>query len=273
MLPDSDFFPSASFFGITPQRIAQTRYYMLSIGNVLQRLKLGARVKQSSEVAVEATADESSMLAIAGRYSMTSKARLWATLQAMQHIAREKIDGDLVECGVWKGGNLVLFGLMAKKLGLTRTIWGYDTFEGMSAPTDEDVRISTAETAKEMLPSFTKNGVTEWCYSPYQEVEQNFRREVGDAPLKLIKGKVEDTLSVVSNIPDRIAILRLDTDWYESTRKELDVLYPRLEKGGVLIIDDYGYWAGSKKAVDEYFSDRSVWLHRVDHSCRLVIKK
>jgi hypothetical protein len=221
----------------------------------------------------EATAEDNEALAIAARYSMVNKFRLWALLQAVQHVARENVAGDFVECGVWKGGNLILYGLMARRYGLTRRIWGYDTFEGMTEPTDNDVQFGTNVKAHTEWASRQSGDVNTWCYSPFEEVEHNFRGEVGDAPLTLVKGKVEDTLDRPENIPERIAILRLDTDWYESTRKELEVLYPRLERGGVLLIDDYGAWSGSRKAVDEYFADKPVWLHRVDHSARLHIKR
>lgn len=91
--------------------------------------------------------------------------------------------------------------------------------------------------------------------------------------MHFIKGKVEDTLRDERNLPEKIAVLRLDTDWYESTKVELEVLYPRLRPGGVLIIDDYGYWQGARKAVDEYFADRPVLLHRIDHTCRVMVKE
>ena len=90
--------------------------------------------------------------------------------------------------------------------------------------------------------------------------------------VQLITGKVEDTLLKKENLPQSISILRLDTDWYESTKIELEVLYPRLVKGGILIVDDYGLWNGSRRAVDEYFKDSNVWLHYIDEDCRLLIK-
>lgn len=88
-----------------------------------------------------------------------------------------------------------------------------------------------------------------------------------------VKGKVEDTLS--DRVPERIALLRLDTDWYESTRCELKHLFPRLVQGGVLVLDDYAWWSGSRKAADEYFRDNGIriLLNRID-SCgaRLGLK-
>ena len=72
-------------------------------------------------------------------------------------------------------------------------------------------------------------------------------------------------------MPERIALLRIDTDWYESTRHELVHLYPRLSPGGVLIIDDYGHWQGARKAVDEYFQ-AGLFLNHIDYTGRLAIK-
>ena len=90
--------------------------------------------------------------------------------------------------------------------------------------------------------------------------------------IKLIKGDVRETLNDKKNLPEKISLLRLDTDFYESTKKELEVLFPRLQPNGVLIVDDYGYFAGSKKAVDEYFKDKFVFKHNIDKSIRLIIK-
>ena len=89
--------------------------------------------------------------------------------------------------------------------------------------------------------------------------------------INFIKGPVEKTLIMKQNLPSKISVLRLDTDWYKSTKIELEILYPRLVKGGILIIDDYGYFEGARKAVDEYFIEKK-WLHIVDQTCRYIIK-
>jgi O-methyltransferase len=90
--------------------------------------------------------------------------------------------------------------------------------------------------------------------------------------IHFVKGKVEDTIP--NGAPSRIAILRLDTDWYESTRHELENLYPRLSPRGVLIIDDYGHWAGCRQAVDEYIHSNKIklLLNRVDYTGRVAVK-
>ena len=80
-------------------------------------------------------------------------------------------------------------------------------------------------------------------------------------------------MDIQDNLPEKISLLRLDTDWYSSTKKELEILYEKVSPGGVIIIDDYGHWGGSKKAVDEFFLNKYVWMHYVDYACRLIIKE
>jgi O-methyltransferase len=85
-----------------------------------------------------------------------------------------------------------------------------------------------------------------------------------------VSGRVEETIP--ESAPSEIALLRLDTDWYGSTRHELEHLYPRLVSGGVLIVDDYGHYAGARQAVDEYFAGRPILLARVDYTGRMAVK-
>ena len=81
---------------------------------------------------------------------------------------------------------------------------------------------------------------------------------------------MEETLK--KHKPEKISILRLDTDWYSSTKKELEILYPKLAKNGVIIIDDYGHWQGCRKACDEYFKNKKILFHRIDYTCRIGLK-
>lgn len=215
---------------------------------------------------------QAEVVGIGSRYSMTTIERQWALVQAIEHVHRNGIDGDIVECGVWRGGNLIIAGLVQQRLGRATPIWGYDTFEGMSAPTDVDRALHYHEIASETFEKTKRGEFSDWCYSSIDQVRANLGRHVPQAEVRLVRGKVEDTLRDPANLPERIAVLRLDTDWYESTKAELEVLYPRLAPGGVLIIDDFGDWAGAKLAVEEYFARRPVWLHRVDRACRLAVK-
>ena len=103
-------------------------------------------------------------------------------------------------------------------------------------------------------------------------MQKNIKKEVNNNKIRLIKGPVEKTLLNNENLPDKISLLRLDTDFYESTKIELEILYPKVIKGGFLIIDDYGHWKGSRKAVDEYFKNSLPFIHFIDESCRLIVK-
>ncbi len=207
-------------------------------------------------------------------FSMTSEARLAAVCDAVRYVETRGIEGDIVECGVWKGGSSMALALALLEQGSTsRSLYLYDTFEGMSEPTQHDTEVHGGATAKSLLAQSDKEALV-WAYSPLDEVKGNLASTGYPAELiHFIKGKVEDTIP--ETIPERIAILRLDTDWYESTRHELEHLFPRLLPGGVLIIDDYGHWDGARKAVDEYFSRPDVpypLLFRVDYSGRMAIK-
>jgi hypothetical protein len=163
--------------------------------------------------------------------------------------------------------------LTYKRLGRTDVdLYLYDTYEGMSAPTDADVDANTGESAARLLNSASKDELV-WCYSALDEVKANVARTGYPMErVRFIKGKVEQTIPAV--LPEQIAVLRLDTDFYESTRHELRHLYPRLVHGGVLIIDDYGHWAGARKAVDEYIAEEGIrlLLNRIDYTGRIAIK-
>lgn len=220
----------------------------------------------------DASVAERQVIEVASAFTSTNPVAQWAFIQAIKEVERKGVAGDIVECGVWKGGNLVIAGLMRKQLGFTREIWGYDTFAGMTAPTAADVKPGFAVDAQRKFESLNTGAVTDWCFSPIEDVTAAYQSSVGNDPIKLVKGRVEDTLLDPANLPEKISILRLDTDFYESTKLELEILYPRLQPGGIMIIDDYGIWAGSRKAVDEYFGADKPWLHYVNRGVRLAVK-
>ena len=174
--------------------------------------------------------------------------------QAVEHVARNNIEGDFVECGVWRGGTSLLAHKRMTDCGLAdRNLYLYDTFQGMSDPTSDDVDIGGAIASQRMVTERKKaNTINVWAYATKEDVENNINTVAGSSErFRLVEGKVEDTIPSI--VPDTISVLRLDTDWYESTKHELVHLYDRLSVGGVLLIDDYGVWTGCKKAVDEYF--------------------
>ncbi|MBL4889398.1 MAG: class I SAM-dependent methyltransferase [Candidatus Lindowbacteria bacterium] len=207
------------------------------------------------------------------QYSMTSQQRMYALYQSVIYIEENKIPGSIVECGVWKGGSAMLCAAILKKRGSTsRDIYLYDTFQGMPKPSNIDVS-HDGQKAIPQWEEMQKNDYNEWCYAKVQEVKTNME-STGYPKEKLhyVQGKVEDTLPEV--LPNKISILRLDTDWYESTYHELEHLYPRLVKNGILILDDYGHWTGAKNAVQQYFKEKGIHclLNRVDYTCRITTK-
>jgi O-methyltransferase len=233
---------------------------------------LGQRLTGLQGMIPEIGPDDQRLLAAARGLSMTSPIAQWELIQGIRHVESHAIPGDLVECGVWRGGNLVIAGLLRNRMGFDRQIWAFDTFAGMTAPTAEDFKPGQGLDVEDKFARLDRDDRNDWCYASEEDVRQNFQSRVGNRNLRMVKGPVEETLTKAENIPERIAILRLDTDFYESTKAELEVLYPRLSSGGVLIVDDYGEWAGARKAVDEYFTGQAIWLHYVTHTVRLMIK-
>jgi hypothetical protein len=205
-------------------------------------------------------------------YTMTSGERISALCQAIAYISKNRIPGDIVECGVWRGGSMMAAALTLLMLQERRSIYLYDTFSGMNPSTENDVELSSGRPAQELLQ--TSDGSSPyWGISSLEEVQHNM--EATGYPRNLInyiQGNVEDTIP--TTLPQRIAILRLDTDWYQSTRHEVIHLWPVLVSGGIMIIDDYGYWLGQQKAVDEFCDnlDIPIFLNRIDTIARLVVK-
>jgi O-methyltransferase len=207
-------------------------------------------------------------------YTMTSVERMYSLYKATEYISQARIGGDIVECGVWRGGSAMIcaYELMRQR-DTKRKIYLYDTYEGMTRPTKVDKAIMGQSGALPIWQKHQKGQKNEWCYADLEDVKRNMAKtKYPLGHIKFIKGRVEDTIP--KETPQKIALLRLDTDWYASTKHELIHLYPRLVPGGVLIIDDYGHWAGSKKAVDEYFQKHKtpMLLQRIDYSGRIGTK-
>ncbi|MGI9474227.1 MAG: TylF/MycF/NovP-related O-methyltransferase [Rubripirellula sp.] len=206
-------------------------------------------------------------------YTMTSMERLHGLCEAVRYITSARIEGDIVECGVWRGGSMMAIADMLKKQGDTsRDLHLFDTFSGMSDPTENDVTVH-GETAETLMEVESKADATSvWCVSNLKDV-QDHMASVGypESQIHYYEGMVEDTIP--AGAPGKISLLRLDTDFYESTRHEMEHLFPRLADGGVLIVDDYGHWAGAKRAVDEYFESHGIalMLNRLDYTGRIGI--
>lgn len=207
-------------------------------------------------------------------YTMTSIERMYALYCAGKHIIKSGLSGDFIECGVWRGGSSMLLAhILVRNSILNRKIYLYDTFEGMPRPNDIDVSLIGDQASTIFEVTNTGTDSSTWCFASIDEVRDNILSTgLKEGQFKLIKGKVEETIPTV--LPENgISLLRLDTDWYSSTKHELNHLYPLVNKGGVLIIDDFGHWEGAKKAVLEYFANNpQILLNRIDYTGRIGIK-
>lgn len=221
-----------------------------------ERAELRKQIKELTKkrpAAIPKDVDEQTreIIALARPYTMTGNDKLIALAAAARHVARTGIPGDVVECGVWRGGSIHTIARVFEAEGvLDREIHLFDTFEGMTEPTEKDVRAGDGRTAGELLEESSKTKWV-WAVASLEDVQEGIRTlNYPWERFHFCKGPVEETIP--SQAPDKIALLRLDTDWYESTKHELDHLYDRLVSGGILIIDDYGSWEGSREATDEF---------------------
>ena len=240
---------------------------------------IGLQVSRTSSAGVrlpvEATAADAELISSLRPYTMTSGERLWSLLNAVRYVIDEGLPGDFAECGVWRGGSVMAMATELRRLGVTdRRIWLYDTFAGMTAPTAADVEAGSGVRAETMLAGTeVGDGNNVWCVAGLSDVQANVRTTgYPFDQFTFVEGDVAVTLR--QSVPETISLLRLDTDWYESTKLSLEILYPRLVVGGVCILDDYGHWQGARAAVDEYFAaaGHRPFMHPIDYSGRVFIK-
>jgi hypothetical protein len=193
-------------------------------------------------------------------HTMCSNARLRGLYRAVQYVVSHEIEGDIVECGSARGGSAALMALTLQKLHASRKIWLFDTFDGLPAPTVDDPDFELADL------------FTGTCVGTLDEVGELFRRLNVANNVEFVKGLFQQTLPAAPI--SRIAVLHIDGDWYESVRACLDSLYDQVVPGGVIQLDDYGYWKGARKAVDEFLDQRGIQtpLHRLDYSGRFFIR-
>jgi O-methyltransferase len=234
--------------------------------------RVGLEIRPSTPIP-EASQADLTMMAEVKPFTMTSVERLWSTLISARYASRNKIPGAFVECGVWRGGQSALAARTFLSENDPRDLWLFDTFAGMTAPTEYDVNFR-GERSDKTFKANQRDGYNAWAFASLEDVRQVIARTGYPSDLvHFVKGPVEETLRC-QWLPDAIAVLRLDTDWYESTRDEMQILYPKLVSRGVLMIDDYGHYAGAKKAVDEYFDALGMYplLQPIDYSGRIFIK-
>lgn len=224
------------------------------------------------------TAADRAIIEAVAPYTMTSPQRLQALVDSVRYCCRRGIPGAFAECGVWRGGSVLAMLLTLQELGEERDVYLYDTFEGMTEPGEHDVSALDPD-ARATWVAAQRQGEQPWSELFNSQIfnEDAVRRTLAEtgypnSRLHLIRGSVMETIP--SQSPGPVALLRLDTDWYDSTRHELLHLYPLLTDGGVLIVDDYGHWDGARRAVDEYFESEAapLLLNRIDYTGRVAIK-
>lgn len=187
-------------------------------------------------------------------HTMGGRRALENAFEVVALAERHKIPGALVECGVAEGGTAAMMALTSKALGTEPRIkWLFDSYEGLPEPTAEDYVNGKAGEFIRPLPKGS-------CLGTIEQVSELFYNKLGfnRDEVRLVKGWFQDTVPVEKLNIGPIAVLRLDGDWYESTKVPLENLYDQIEPGGFIIIDDYATCFGSRRAVDEFRSERAI---------------
>ena len=199
-------------------------------------------------------------------YTLLSVERFYNIFKSIEYIASTNIPGDIVECGVFLGGSILGAAYFAEYFGLRgRTFYLCDTFEGFPVNTVETNLWGSPDNLSANYPAMNQNF--------RHIVEKNIEESgLAESKFELVQGLVEDTLPITGFGP--LAYLRLDTDYYQSTFVEMDVLYPKLNANGVLIIDDYGCYEGARNAIEDYFKKvgKRPLLQRIDAAGRCGVK-
>ncbi|KKR54639.1 MAG: hypothetical protein UT91_C0011G0004 [Parcubacteria group bacterium GW2011_GWA2_40_23] len=236
-------------------------------------LVMGYKVLSNFDIVIDKDKTFQRIYNLCKGYTMTSKEKMYALYRATKYVVDADIPGDFVECGVWRGGSSMLIAHTLVELrDTTRKIFLYDTYEGMAEPQANDYSIANSKRiARNIWQSKKNTNHNDWCYASLDEVKRNMcTTNYPENLVVYVKGKVENTIP--REMPINISLLRLDTDWYESTKHELNNLYPILVTKGVLILDDYGTWMGAKKAVDEYFVKDTILLSKIDEAGMIGVK-
>ena len=231
----------------------------IKISNIIQNIK--------------ASNFERKLVNTCSSFNTSSRFGLWEMIRLFKQMLKNKAQGDIVECGVQCGAYLIFFQKLIEEYNLeNRKIFGYDTFQGIPEPTNFDIFTDGNSMKKRYEELKIDDSTSKWNYASLEEVKKNyFQNTSKNDNLITIKGKVENTLLIKDNIPNKIAILKLDTCLYEGVKITLETLYPRLQKGGILIVDNYLNFQGVQKATDEYFKFNSDLLSLNKLTKRMII--
>jgi len=206
--------------------------------------------------------------------------------EAIKYILKNNIEGVIIECGV--DGGCIEYAWITELMqhNAVRDIYLYDTFGGLTKPTEMDytckdsthpLSMNKDEVYNTWANRIIDENTNGWCYTPLEKVQSRLNSTgYPQHNLHYVVGNVMDTLKDKSQIPEKIAVLRLDTDWYESSKYELEQMYDNVVTGGVIIFDDYYLWNGQRKATDDFFTGRNIHYDMVrigNHKTAAIIKK
>lgn len=236
--------------------------------------RFGYEIRRQEIVPRGASDAERDLVLAVKPYTMTDAPRILGLRDAVRYVIEHDIPGSIVECGVWRGGSMMSVALTLLELGVTdRDLYLFDTYEGMTEPTEED-RAEDGRHANEIWEQRSGGApMSAWCRAGLKEVQKNMRTTgYPEERMHFVPGDVANTIP--EEAPEQIALLRLDIDWYESTRHTMEHLYPCVPTRGILLLDDYGHWVGAKKAVDEYFEANgpAPYMARLDYAARVIVK-
>lgn len=189
-------------------------------------------------------------------YTMVSLYRLQNIYKLARTVEKNSLVGAFVECGVWRGGCSAVMAYAAKEAQSNRKIWLFDSFRGLPEPTKKDgsrARVFSSNRTSGSLRTINKNVGT---VMHVKKILSKLNVDINNVEIR--KGWFQNTLPKAKKEIENIAILRLDSDWYESTKACLENLYDLVVKGGFVVIDDYGTWEGCRKAVDNFIKKRGL---------------
>jgi O-methyltransferase len=220
------------------------------------------------------SSEDAEIIKMVKSYTMTQPETVAGLIEAVRYIVKHDIPGAFVECGVWRGGSMMTVAMVLSKIGdFSRDLYLFDTFNGMTPPDNRDIDLFGTPATLEFEQRRISDTASTWSNCPIDEVRRAmYSTGYPEEKIHFIQGNVLDTIPEFG--PESISLLRLDTDWYESTRHELVHFFPRIAQHGVLIIDDYGHYRGSREATDDYLKESNIkiLLTRMDYSARLAVK-
>lgn len=217
--------------------------------------------------------------------STMSTSRMKSIIDNVKYIVDKDVPGDVVELGVFKGGNIALCFMELYRNSSDKHIWAYDTYDGVpkSELTNNDVSLTRSTPGDSVLEWYDDDD--KWCYCDLETVKNNWMpiakeachihrptvmKKISDETVTYVQGSVLDTIP--ATLPKQIAFLLLDMDIEQPTRHVLPHVWPLIPRGGIVQVDDYNKFGGVHLAVDEFFADKNVYIQEIDYTAINIVK-